>query len=587
MSSTSFRAAAAFAAFTFFGLPAPVASQAVREWAFPISLFQLPPADMSPDSAATAISLPLQVIDPRPLPPGQWLSIFGSHAVDHERLAQLAGKPEVVPMMLRSLSATVSRTASEERFGVLNLEVQIVNNSALPWSNNDGELWAGKGTNKRFAGGFFARFGRVQLVVAPELTSMPNDSFELRRPIIERPFIPNDRSQFALPWYVVGPYSVDMPTRFGNESLARLSLGQSSILVRVSKYELGFANENEWWGPGISNALVLSNNAPGFPHYFVRSARPLSTPLGQFDFRWLVGGLTESEYFDTTASNDLRSLSAGAITLRLKRPAGLTLGAARSVWGTATGWGDVPLRWLDVFRSTGRPNDLPVSDSLLYPGGRDQVYSLFARWLFPKAGLDVYTEWGRTEFPSSFRDLLVAPNHTQAYTIGFQWRRPGWTGDDFWRVHAENTSLEQSTTFRDRPLGVWYTSRRVIQGYTNRGQPLGAAVGPGSSGQNVRIDYTRPGWSFGLEGGRTRYNEDVRSISDIQSFKRWCTHDVYLYWGPRASWWSRLGFAAADLTLGNRYNPWFQMQSGCPRGDAMVDIRNTTFRLTLSPFARR
>ena len=97
----------------------------------------------------------------------------------------------------------------------------------------------------------------------------------------------------------------------------------------------------------------------------------------------------------------------------------------------------------------------------------------------------------------------------------------------------------------------------------------------------------RPAWSFGLEAWRIRYNEDVRSISDIQWFKRWCTHDMYLYWGARSSWWSRLGFAAAELTLGNRYNPWFQMQSGCPRGDAMVDIRNTTFRVTLSPFARR
>ncbi len=498
----------------------------------------------------------------------------------------MAGKPEVVPMMLRSLSTIVSRTAADETFGVLPPEIQIVDNSNIPWSQNDGDLWAGRGTNTRFAGGFFARFGRVQLVVAPELSVMPNDSFELRKPIIERPTIPPDRSQFALPWYVVGPYSVDMPTRFGNESMSRFSMGQSSILIGLSKFQLGFGNENEWWGPGISNALVLSNNAPGFPHYFLRTARPLNTALGELDGRWLVGGLTESDYFDTTSSNDLRSLSAGALTLRLKRPAGLTVGAARSVMGTSTGWGEIPLRWLEVFHLT-RRQDNPAGDSLLYPGGREQINSLFARWLFPEAGLDVYTEWARTHLPPSLRDFLIAPNHTQAYTIGFQWRRPGWTDDDLIRIHAENTNVEQSATFRDRPLGVWYTSKRVIQGYTNRGQPLGAAVGPGSSGQNLRIDYMRPAWSFGLEGGRIRYNEDVRSISDILWFKRWCTHDVYLYWGVRSSWWSRLGFAALDVTLANRYNAWFQMQSGCPRGDAMHDIRNNTIRFTVSPFARK
>lgn len=513
-------------------------------------------------------------------------SILAFNPIDRERLAQLAGKPETVPLLLRSLSAIVSRTASDRTFGILSPEVQIVANSALPWTANDGDLWAGRGTNARVAAGFFARHWSVQIVVAPELTIMPNDSFELRKPIIERPTIPGDRSPFSLPWYVVGPYSVDMPTRFGNESMTRYSMGQSSIVVGVSKFELGFANENEWWGPGINNALVLSNNAPGFPHYFARTARPLKTALGELDVRWLVGGLEESEYFDTTASNDLRSLSAGALALRLKRPEGLTVGAARSVWGTSTGWGEVPLRWLEVFHLTRRKNN-PAGDSLLFPGGREQINSLFARWVFPAAGLEVHTEWGRTQLPSSLRDFLLAPNHTQAYTIGFQWRRPGWTGDDLWRVQAENTNVEQSATFRDRPLGVWYTSRRVIQGYTNRGQPLGAAVGPGSSGQNLRVDYLRPGWSVGLEAGRIRYNEDVRSMSDILWFKRWCTHDVYLYWGPRGTWWSRLGFAALDVTFGNRYNPWFQMQSGCPRGDAMVDIRNSTLRLTVSPFARR
>ena len=514
------------------------------------------------------------------------LSIFGTHTTDRERLAQLAGKPETVPLLLRSLSATVSRTAADRRLGLLYPEIQVVSNSALPWSANDGDLWAGRGTNTRVAAGFFARLWSVQIVAAPELTVMPNDSFELRNPIIERPTIPGDRSQFALPWYVVGPYSVDMPTRFGNESMSRYSFGQSSILIGLPKIQLGFANENEWWGPGINNALVLSNNAPGFPHYFARTTRPLQTRAGELDVRWLVGGLTESDHFDTTASNDLRSLSAAAVTLRLRRPAGLTVGAARSVWGTSTGWGEIPLRWLEVFHLT-RRKDNPGGDSLLYPGGREQINSLFARWVFPQAGLDLYGEWGRTQLPSSLRDFFVAPNHSQAYTIGFQWRRPGWTGDDAWRVHAENTTVEQSATFRARPLGVWYTSKRVIQGYTNRGQPLGAAVGPGSSGQNLRIDYVRPAWSVGLEGGRIRYNEDVRSISDIQWFKRWCTHDVYLYWGARSSWWSRLGFAALDVTLGNRYNPWFQMRSGCPRGDAMVDIRNTTVRLTLSPLARR
>jgi hypothetical protein len=158
-------------------------------------------------------------------------------------------------------------------------------------------------------------------------------------------------------------------------------------------------------------------------------------------------------------------------------------------------------------------------------------------------------------------------------------------------VQAENTSVEQSATFRDRAVGVWYTSRKVIQGYTNRGQPLGASVGPGSSGQNLNIDYMRPLWAVGVKAGRMRLNEDVRSIYYSNNspfyYKAWCSHDIDLYYGLRASGQSRAGFAALDLTFGNRIQPWFQTITGCPSGPNMVDIRNNTVSITVVPFGRR
>jgi len=514
--------------------------------------------------------------------------LVDGYQLERERLAELGGAPLTAPMTLRSVSAYVTRMEpSTRRSGIFFPEVQLVNNSALPWSMNDGDLWAGRGASYRFAGGFYSRLGRLQLVVAPEITHQSNKYFQLHIPEIERVATPPDRSEWAFPWYVNGPYSADMPTRFGDKSSGRLSLGQSSVLVGFSKFQFGFANENEWWGPGIGNALVMSNNAPGFPHFVLRTTGPVKTRIGDVDLRWIVGGLSESGYFDTTSTNNLRSITAGAVTLRLHKPAGLTVGVTRSVWMTASGWGAIPFRWLELFHATGAPNRIALNDSTLAPGGRDQVYSLFARWVMPESGFEAYGEWGRTEFPPSLGNFLDAPNHTQAYTLGLQWRRPGWTGTDFWRIQAENTSVEQSPTFRDRPLGIWYTSRKVIQGYTNRGQPLGAAIGPGSSGQNLNIDYMRPDWSIGLKAGRIRYNEDVRSISAYLEFKSWCTHDIDLYWGPRITRKSRFGFAALDFSLGNRIQPWFQFRGGCPGGDGQVDIRNNTLSITWVPFAGR
>lgn len=547
----------------------------------------LPPGDTTaghwrpPFDRSVTIHTGVDSADADPVLPATWL--VSDNDLDRARIAEITGRGRIPHLLLRS-PGTLLRSSGEgfPRLRVLGPEVQLVHNSTLPWSMNDGALWAGRGLSTRIIAGVAAKVGPLRMVIAPELVASENRHFDLRVPWIERPEVPPDRSPWQFEWYAAGPYSIDMPTRFGAERIQRILPGQSSIALAIRAVEFGIASESNWWGPGIRNALILSNNAPGFPHLFLRAARPLETRIGEADFRWLVGGLTESDYFDDDESNDLRSISGGAVTLRLHRPKGLTLGLARTVWGTSTGWGQIPGRWFELFRAVGRPNDLPLSDSLLHPGSAEQLYSLFGRWVMPAAGLEAYFEWGRTEFPASVRDLFVAPGHTQAYTLGLQWVMTAFRESHQFRVQLENTSVEQSTSFRNRPLGVWYTSRRIIQGYTNEGQPLGAAVGPGSSGQTLLLDYLWPQASLGLLLGRTRYNEDVRSIFAMPDFKAWCTHDINLYGGLRGTLRSRFGLVELDLTPAYRIQPWFQVGSGCPRGDAMVDIRNSTLRLTLS-----
>ena len=152
----------------------------------------------------------------------------------------------------REVSASISRLEPATRsFGVFRPEILSVSNTHLPYSINDGDLWAGRGRNSMIAAGFFARFGRVQIVVAPQLVGEENRYFQLHIPAIDRPTIPPDSSQWQFEWYAVGPYSVDMPTRFGDRPIKRLTAGQSSILVGIRNVQIGLSNENEWWGPGI------------------------------------------------------------------------------------------------------------------------------------------------------------------------------------------------------------------------------------------------------------------------------------------------------------------------------------------------
>ncbi|CAN5142409.1 hypothetical protein BH23GEM2_BH23GEM2_23390 [soil metagenome] len=510
------------------------------------------------------------------------LNVGTSEDVERWRLATLADTALAPSLFMRSTSSLGIPGRGVELLGA---ELAVVHNSALPFGPNRGALWAGRGANASAGTAMALTAGPLRLILAPQLVYSENQFIARDSARFYQPDRPPDRSPYAVVWYVNGPYSADVPIRFGGRPIRRWTPGQSSLTLSAMNTSVGVGTENHWWGPGFRNALILSNNAEGFPHAFIRSALPWRTPLGAVEFRWIVGGLTESQYFDADPDNDLRSLSAAIVTLEPWRARNLTVGLARAVMGTSTGWSEIAGRWLEVLHDAGRPNNVSVSDSALSPGGREQVFSYFGRLRLPKSGFEVHGEVGFTESPRSLRDLILTPTHTRAYTIGMQWRSS--PDQSFWRVQSEVTTVEQGSSFRDRPLGVWYTSRRVIQGYTNRGQPLGAAVGPGSSGQWLAVDRFSARTRFGLYAGRSRHNEDVRSIYAFPDYQSYCNRDVNTYVGATTSAETRFGRISVDATLGNRINLWFQMGSGCPGGDAQIDVRNRTLSFTFEPLRRR
>lgn len=517
------------------------------------------------------------------------LVLVNGMPVDRMRLDQLRSRDALLDgYLIRSASSLTSPlTGGRLKVALIAPEYYSANNTAIPFSINDGAVWAGRGTSTRTLLGFRFEAGPLRIIAAPEILDFGNKFFQLRDTVrfYSPPIIPERRGGgFVFPWYIA-PYSIDLPMRLGAESIHRIDAGQSTAMISVRGTSFGVSNENQWWGPGIRNALVLSNNAAGFPHLFIRTSRPWRNRFGSVEARLLVGGLTESKWFDTTQANNLRSLSAFAFTFRPSMQKNLVVGAARSVFATNKGgWDHIPGRLFDAFAATGRPNNHQLADSSLTPAGRDQLYSLFGRWVFPDDGFETWVEWARTEFPLSLRDLFVAPNHSQGYTLGLQWTRPTPWRDANVRIQGEVTTVERSATFRDRPVGSFYTSRRVIQGYTQRGEVLGAAIGPGASSQWLGADYMQPNWSFGVFAGRIRWNEDIHSTYSFPSYQGYCIHDVSVFPGARGSASSRFGYISADITYGNRLNAFFQEQSGCIVRNSTMDIRNRTITITIGTF---
>ncbi len=466
----------------------------------------------------------------------------------------------------------------------LGASLYFVNNSALPYSLNDGALWAGRGANVSLTTGAMARYrgGHTMLdvVLAPTFVASQNRPFPIFRGA------DSTRSAFSSPWHS-GAASIDLPSRFGDRGISEITFGESAVALTFDPVSVGVTSASEWWGPAIRNALVMSDNAAGIPRAFLRTARPLRTPIGYVTGELILGTLTESRFFDTLTTNDYRSLSGMIVTLRPAFDSTLSFGFTRVVYQPASGALPPIGRALDAiihWEPLARPTDT-------LPNGRsrqeaDQIFSLFGQWRIPAFGSEVYAEWARMEPPRSLREWLLAPQSTQAYTVGMQTAQPVGTPGHFVRAQLEFTNLEQTQAFADRPPPDYYTGRAAPQGYTQRGQPIGAGIGPGASSQWLAIDYLTPRWQGGAFVGRTRWENDALYR---QRFANPTRHDVTTFIGRRGGWRATLAALDAQLTVGRRLDYLFPNDAFNP-GEvprSAYDVRNVTLEFQLTRGAAR
>lgn len=500
-------------------------------------------------------------------PAAEWIPI-GTPAEDRLRTAQLLGAAPTAGYLIRSVSS--HGVSDGPRVRGLIPHVRVLWNSYLPVSANDGLAWSGRGTGLYVAGGVRARFGRVTVIAAPEMAFSQNADFQR---------IPagGAQNQYANPFH--GPASpLDAPLRFGDGPVTHFSPGQSSVTVRFGAFAAGAATENLWWGPGVRNALVMSNNAASFPHLFVRTApEGFRTRFGALQGQWISGSLAESGYFETGGGESDRSLAALALAFTPRGEPGLTLGLTRAVYRRGSG---VP--FLDVFSIVSHP-ELPRPPAVERAADdADQLFSLFGRWVFPASGFELYGEWARQQGFGSLGELAARPDATAGYTLGMQWVAPGERRGRV-RIQAELTSLEQNDAVRGRRQQSFYTSLNVPQGYTHRGQVLGAAIGPGSSAQWLAADYLRADWRVGFFVERTRWDEDALERIYTRNPRG---HDVQAVAGARAG--RRLGGweLAGEYSFGRRLNWLFQNTARAFNDFNAVDVNLSTFTLSLSPSLR-
>lgn len=374
----------------------------------------------------------------------------------------------------------------------LPADVRISRNSGYPRDWNDGAQWAGAGLSAALTAGAALRWGVFEGALAPVITWHQNASFttlDHPDPAYSR-FVDRWRGRF-----------IDLPQRFGTESGTALTPGQSYARVHTAGLRAGVSTENLVWGPARRNPLLLSATAEGFPHVFLETARPRDVWIGDAEFQWFLGRLSESEYFDRDPDNDHRALSGLIVTLRPRGLDGLYVGASRlhsRIWTDGIGTADLLLEPFTGVSpdSTGLMRDL-------------QLFGLFMRWTAAPGGFEVYGEWARQDTWKQWVRLLNPLEAPQAYTLGLQ--RVVRHGDNAVRLSAEVSHLSDALPHAD--VGRWqqtfYSSAYIVHGHTHRGQLLGAPIGPGSESQFIGADVF---WSQGrsrLFVERVRYDDDA------------------------------------------------------------------------------
>lgn len=428
-----------------------------------------------------------------------WLVSAGSEGERYLRVLQIAGLAPASQWSIRPFSTSAlgriaptdsghpwaGRMALQDArpvwIRVLQPEVGGIVNSTFPYGFNDGPVWAGKGLTAVASAGVQGRAGPLSFTLAPQFFAAQNAGF---------PIAPNGRTgaqAFGDPHH----FGIDLPQRFGNGVYQRLDAGQSVVQLSMFRLTAGASSANEYWGPAAESPFLLGNNAAGFTHVFAGTDGPLALGPVTFNLRLIAGRLDQSSYSYADPASSRRYISGIVVSGGIRQIPGLELGAGRlfeNIWpDTGVGFGDIvkPLfQNLLLKKLQGQFGGLGFRPD-------NQIASVFARWAFPRSGVEVYGEYGREDNAYDNRDLIVEPDHDVAFMLGLSrvWKRPN---DRLLVLRGEllNSSITDLT--RVRAQTPPYVHSPIVQGHTQLGQILGAPSGYAGGGVSLAAELYSP-----------------------------------------------------------------------------------------------
>lgn len=386
-------------------------------------------------------------------------------------------------------------------FKFLDAESGVSFNTKYPRSYNDGPLWQGKGLTYQLNGGFQIKKGYFYATFYPGFFHSQNRDFRLAD-------IRSDRNEYNYQFGIFG--DIDFTQRYGNQSFTKFYLGQTELAFRTDKLEVSVSTQNFSLGPARFNSIMMSNSGVGFPHLTIGSPKKIPVKiskwdLGSVDSQLFVGLLEESNFFDTISTNDLRYFNSLIFSYSFPKIESISIGFSKVMYKNSYFF--KPSDFYSIFHNNDNGIVLnSLGDTILNSPNDsfDRMFSVFSEWRIKNQDMRIFFELVKNDFGGSW--LLEDFEHSRAYSIGLEKNLP--IGNRKLHTYFEHTLLIRSISYLYRANPAYYQHEAAPQGYTHKGQLIGAGIGPGSASDLLLLNFHKKDGYFGFSFERIRINED-------------------------------------------------------------------------------
>lgn len=474
--------------------------------------------------------------------------------------------------------------------GIL-IKYNLQDNSKMPYGFNNGNLYPAVGGQHRISIGTKLKWRFIELNLQPEMVTARN----LNPP----PYYGNQQDgNFWARYYFLIQNNIDYYTRMGKQPISTIFPGQSSLAFNYKKFAFGVSTENQWWGAGTRNSLMMTNNAPGFYHLFLKTNKPIETKWGSIEGKAILGRL-ESPTTIVPEDSMMRTIWEGGIVrknLSVRRLEGFTI--------------SYQPKWLPNFfigysfvsQSYIQNRNLIGKDLGYFDAGRpkQQMGAFVLRFVLPKDHAEFYAELGQpNQAVSPWR--FFGDSVKTGFVLGARKLFPLGNKGSYFKLYAEFTQLQLMNPLlvidNNNPYGEplrnsWYTSAKIRQGYTHQGKLLGASIGPGSNSQTIGFSFNKGMNKIGFFFERVANNNDFY-LYQYYSSAYYNRYYVDLHQGVEAQWQvnQHLLLAASVLKTNTLNYKWIRIEDGSPwdRPAAQSDRDNVliNFSLKYSLYAGR